>query len=76
MIEETTALGAAYLAGNHACVYPEPEKLADNWRLERRDPLAQAHRLGPRHEGCAGATRAIRRFAPRSFTRGMRRGRH
>jgi len=36
MIQETTALGAAYLAGLSAGVYPEPEKFADNWRLERR----------------------------------------
>jgi glycerol kinase len=36
MIQETTALGAAYLAGLEAGVYPEPQKFADNWRLERR----------------------------------------
>jgi glycerol kinase len=36
MIQETTALGAAYLAGLCADVYPEPEKFADNWRLEHR----------------------------------------
>src|SRR5262249_32004924 len=36
MIQETTALGAAYLAGLDAGVYPEPSKFADNWRLERR----------------------------------------
>ena len=36
MIQETTALGAAYLAGLCAGVYPEPEKFADGWRLERR----------------------------------------
>src|SRR5439155_242568 len=34
MIQETTALGAAYLAGLAAGVYPEPVKFADNWRLE------------------------------------------
>jgi glycerol kinase len=36
MIQETTALGAAYLAGLAAGVYPEPKKFADNWRLEHR----------------------------------------
>jgi glycerol kinase len=36
VIQETTALGAAYLAGLNAGVYPEPSKFADNWRLERR----------------------------------------
>jgi glycerol kinase len=36
VIQETTALGAAYLAGLSAGIYPEPEKFADHWRLERR----------------------------------------
>jgi len=36
MIQETTALGAAYLAGLNAGVYPEPARFADNWRLEHR----------------------------------------
>ena len=36
MIQETTAVGAAYLAGLGAGVYPEPARFADSWRLERR----------------------------------------
>jgi len=36
VIQETTALGAAYLAGLEAGVYPEPAKFADNWRREHR----------------------------------------
>ena len=32
----STALGAAYLAGLGAGVYPEPARFADSWRLERR----------------------------------------
>jgi glycerol kinase len=36
MIQETTAVGAAYLAGLGAGVYPEPSRFADSWRLERR----------------------------------------
>ena len=36
VIQETTALGAAYLAGLEAGVYSEPAKFADNWRLEHR----------------------------------------
>src|SRR6201987_4802019 len=36
VVLETTALGAAYLAGLAAGVYPEPSKFADNWRLEHR----------------------------------------
>ncbi|MDX3805024.1 glycerol kinase GlpK [Bosea thiooxidans] len=33
---ETTALGAAYLAGLDAGLLPEPDRFADLWRLERR----------------------------------------
>jgi len=36
VIQETTALGAAYLAGLSAGVFPEPAKFADHWRLEHR----------------------------------------
>jgi glycerol kinase len=36
VIQETTALGAAYLAGLGAGIYPEPTRFADNWRLEHR----------------------------------------
>ena len=32
---ETTALGAAYLAGLHCGVYSSPEDLAGNWQLDR-----------------------------------------
>ena len=35
-IQETTALGAAWLAGLSAGVFPEPARFADNWRLEHR----------------------------------------
>ena len=35
-IKETTALGAAYLAGLHAGFFPEPDRFLDHWRLERR----------------------------------------
>jgi glycerol kinase len=35
-IKETTALGAAYLAGLHTGFYPEPDRFLDHWRLERR----------------------------------------
>jgi glycerol kinase len=33
---ETTALGAAYLAGLHAGIYPAPETFAKQWALQRR----------------------------------------
>lgn len=32
---ETTALGAAYLAGLHCGIYKSPEDLASNWQLDR-----------------------------------------
>jgi glycerol kinase len=36
VIKETTALGAAYLAGLASGLLPEPQYFADSWRLERR----------------------------------------
>ena len=33
---ETTALGAAYLAGHKAGVYPDPDGFAATWKLDRR----------------------------------------
>jgi glycerol kinase len=35
-VMETTALGAAYLAGLHAGICPDPEGFARTWRLDRR----------------------------------------
>jgi len=35
-VKETTALGAAYLAGLQAGIYPEPGIFAMTWRLEKR----------------------------------------
>lgn len=36
VVQETTALGAAYLAGLQAGVCPNPEGFAKTWRLDRR----------------------------------------
>jgi len=36
MVMETTALGAAYLAGYQAGIYPDPAEFSAAWRLERR----------------------------------------
>lgn len=36
VILETTALGAAYLAGLHKGVFPPPEKFSTTWKLEKR----------------------------------------
>ncbi|HYA06528.1 MAG TPA: FGGY-family carbohydrate kinase, partial [Xanthobacteraceae bacterium] len=35
-IKETTALGAAYLAGLHTGFFPEPDRFSQQWRLDRR----------------------------------------
>ena len=35
-VRETTALGAAYLAGLHIGFFPEPDRFAAHWQLERR----------------------------------------
>ncbi|CCD84221.1 glycerol kinase [Bradyrhizobium sp. ORS 285] len=58
MIQETTALGAAYLAGLNAGVYPEPEKFADNWRLEHR--FRPAMSAATRQRKLAGWARAVK----------------
>jgi len=58
VIQETTALGAAYLAGLAAGIYPEPSKFADNWRLEHRfkPNMSQA----TRERKLAGWARAVK----------------
>jgi glycerol kinase len=58
MIQETTALGAAYLAGLCAGVYPEPAKFADNWRLEHRFKPAMS--AATRERKLAGWARAVK----------------
>ena len=35
-VNETTALGAAYLAGLQAGLYPPPAEFAGAWKLDRR----------------------------------------
>ncbi|MBA4035162.1 MAG: glycerol kinase [Bradyrhizobium sp.] len=58
VIQETTALGAAYLAGLNAGVYPEPAKFADNWRLEHR--FRPAMSKATRERKLAGWARAVK----------------
>jgi glycerol kinase len=58
-ITETTALGAAYLAGLSAGLCPEPSEFMANWKLERRfTPSLQAH---VRQRLIAGWQDAVRR---------------
>jgi glycerol kinase len=57
VIQETTALGAAYLAGLAAGVFPEPSRFADNWRLEHRFKPAMSDET--RAKKLAGWKRAV-----------------
>src|SRR4029453_19108829 len=51
-VMETTALGAAYLAGYQAGVCPEPSGFAETWRLERRfQPAMDAATRAPQWWG-------------------------
>jgi glycerol kinase len=56
---ETTALGAAYLAGLDARLLPEPAQFGDRWRLERRFTPTLAEE--PRRALVAGWRDAVRR---------------
>ncbi|KIZ32713.1 FGGY family carbohydrate kinase, partial [Rhodopseudomonas palustris] len=58
MIAETTALGAAYLAGLSAGIYPEPARFADNWRLQHRFKPAMS--AATRQRKLAGWGRAVK----------------
>jgi len=60
VIQETTALGAAYLAGFDAGLYPEPARFADTWRLERRFRPAMSEAVRQRKlKGWAAAVRGV-----------------
>jgi glycerol kinase len=59
VVMETTALGAAYLAGYQAGVCPEPERFATTWRLDRR--FMPAMGAGIRARRWAGWQDAVRR---------------
>jgi len=58
MIQETTALGAAYLAGLAAGIFPEPSKFADSWRLQHRFKPAMS--VATRERKLAGWARAVK----------------
>jgi glycerol kinase len=59
-IKETTALGAAYLAGLHVGFFPEPDRFAQMWRSERRfTPQMDA---ATRQRKLAGWTSAVGRL--------------
>ena len=55
---ETTALGAAYLAGLHAGVYPAPAEFAGRWKLDRRfDPQMEEAERARKYDGWKDAVR-------------------
>ena len=57
-LRETTALGAAYLAGLDAGLLPEPDRFADLWRLERRfTPGMAASERGRKIDGWRDSVR-------------------
>jgi glycerol kinase len=58
-IMETTALGAAYLAGFAQGLLPAPERFAEDWALDRRFAPALAH--DQRERKFAGWRDAVRR---------------
>jgi glycerol kinase len=63
VIMETTALGAAYLAGRKAGVYPDLDGFAATWRVERRfQPLMD---VTTRRRKWAGWQDAVRRTLSR-----------
>jgi glycerol kinase len=58
MVMETTALGAAYLAGRAAGICPDLEGFAAQWRLERRfEPQMGAELRERKYNGWKGAVR-------------------
>ena len=59
-IRETTALGAAYLAGLHCGFFPEPDRFAALWHLERRfSPQMDATTRERKLSGWAAAVRRL-----------------
>jgi glycerol kinase len=59
-ILETTALGAAYLAGLHVGFFPEPDRFAAHWQLQHRFTPHMA--VAERGRKLAAWTSAIRRL--------------
>jgi glycerol kinase len=59
VVTETTALGAAYLAGMHAGICPAPAEFAKSWALERRfEPAMDASVRAAKYERWGRAVQA------------------
>ncbi|MFJ1293894.1 glycerol kinase GlpK [Paracoccus yeei] len=64
-VTETTALGAAYLAGLQAGLCPEPTEFAGQWALDRRfEPQMDEAERARRYQGWQRAVRATIAAAP------------
>ena len=59
MIAETTALGAAWLAGSRAGVWPDQQGFADSWRLDKN--FAPEMAVALRDKKVAGWNQAVQR---------------
>jgi glycerol kinase len=59
VIAETTALGAAWLAGSRAGVWPDQQGFAESWRLDRN--FAPTMALALRDKKVAGWNQAVQR---------------
>ena len=60
VVPETTALGAAWLAGFRAGLLPGPEAPATHWRLDRRfSPVMPAAEASARHAEWQGAVERV-----------------
>ena len=67
VVTETTALGAAYLAGLAVGLWPDLERLARNWRLGRRfEPRMAEDERQELYEGWKKAVERARGWAQRS----------
>jgi glycerol kinase len=66
VIQETTALGAAYLAGLAEGVWGSPADITTNWRLDATfEPLADVTSVDARHAAWTRAVERSRGWAPR-----------
>ena len=64
VVQETTALGAAYLAGLAEGVWSSPDDITANWRLDATfEPQAEPLALEGRHAAWARAVERARSWA-------------
>jgi glycerol kinase len=70
VVKETTAVGAAYLAGRAAGICPDLEGFAAQWRLDRRfTPQMSADERARKYAGWKDAVRRTLPVEPQAFAR-------